>query len=71
MTSFSIDRVIGIDQVIGAPPAVVYRYFVDPDKLARWHGVEAEADARVGGAWRCRLPDGSVVAGTFFELSPR
>ncbi len=79
------DRRIGADvaelsRVISAPPAEVYRAFLDPDRLRRWFGpggfvvVDSSIDARVGGAHRTRIAGANGVCGTFvseiLELIP-
>ena len=51
---------IDLDRVIDAPPARVYRAFIDPDEFATWYGpigfpierASVELDARVGGRQR-------------------
>ncbi|SEG74307.1 Uncharacterized conserved protein YndB, AHSA1/START domain [Thermomonospora echinospora] len=56
---------------IQAPPETVWRYFTDPERLARWWG-EAEVDARPGGILRVLMHDGPrpVMRGRFTELVP-
>ena len=37
---------------IQAPPETVFEFFVDPEKMTRWKGTEAELDPRPGGRYR-------------------
>jgi uncharacterized protein YndB with AHSA1/START domain len=56
---------------IDAPPEVVWRFFTDPARMARWLG-PADLDPRPGGELRFRLTGGPepVVRGRFSELRP-
>ena len=36
---------------IQARPETVFEFFVDPEKMRRWKGTEAELDPRPGGTW--------------------
>src|ERR1700728_482292 len=38
--------------LIGASPATIFPFLVDPEQHLRWMGTEAELDARAGGAYR-------------------
>ena len=55
---------IKLKRTIPAPPATVYRAWLDPELLARWaapvgwEAVRVEVDERVGGHYRCRHVDG-------------
>ena len=53
---------------IDASPGTVWEFFVDPEKLMRWKGVEAELDARPGGIYRCQVIPGHMARGEFVEL---
>jgi len=35
---------------IDAPPEVIFKFFVDPDHMVRWKGVEATLDPRPAGS---------------------
>lgn len=72
---------VTLHRVLRAPPARVYRAFLDPDALAKWlppHGFTGrvlEMDARVGGRYRMQftnLSNGQVHAfgGEYLELVP-
>ena len=66
----SVPPTFEIEQWVEASPAEVFEHFVIPEKLTRWHGVEAQIEAHPGGRWRCRFEDGSVVSGDILELDP-
>lgn len=72
---------VTLHRVLRAPPARVYRAFLDPDALAKWlppHGFTGrvlEMDARVGGHYRMQFTNfstGQVHAfgGDYLELVP-
>lgn len=60
-------REISITRIIAAPPALVFKAWLDPKQLAEWWGPKVftnpvcEVDPRVGGKWRIvmRAPDGT------------
>lgn len=56
---------------IEAPPEVVWRFFTDPARMARWLG-PADLDPVPGGELMFQLSDGPrpVVRGRFIELRP-
>jgi uncharacterized protein YndB with AHSA1/START domain len=55
---------------IGAPPEAVFGFLVDAEKMTRWMGLEAWADAKEGGAVRCRVSPGDTFSGTFLAVEP-
>ena len=72
---------VRLHRVLRAPPARVYRAFLDPDAMVKWlppHGFSGKVhafDARVGGQYRMsftNLSNGQSHAwgGTFIELVP-
>ncbi len=65
-----IDQPIEVQTRIGAPPEVVFAYFVDPDLYRRWKGTTAELDARPGGLYRVLMPSGDRVRGEYVEVEP-
>jgi uncharacterized protein YndB with AHSA1/START domain len=65
-----IDQPIEVQVRIGAPPDVVFAYFVDPDLYCRWKGSSAELDARPGGLYRVLMPSGDRVRGEYLVVEP-
>ena len=72
---------IRLHRVLKAPPAKVYRAFLDPDAWAKWlppHGFTGkvhEMDAKVGGTFRMSFTNFSngqshAFGGEFLELVP-
>jgi uncharacterized protein YndB with AHSA1/START domain len=58
------ERTIAID----ASPETVWEFFVDPAKLMRWMGIDAELDARPGGIYRINVIPGNTARGEFVEV---
>jgi uncharacterized protein YndB with AHSA1/START domain len=54
--------------VIKAPRALVFRYFTDPERFARWWGEGSTIDGRVGGELRIVYPNQVVAAGTVTRI---
>ena len=61
-----LDRTI----VIGAPPALVFRYFTDSTRWAAWWGAGSTIDARPGGRVYICYPGNVEVVGEVIDLSP-
>lgn len=55
---------------IAAPPHVVYTYLTESSKWSRWQGVDATVEARPGGIFVLKMPDGATARGQFVELEP-
>ena len=60
----SLDRTV----VIRAPRDVVFRFFTDSERFARWWGPGSTIDARVGGEVRITYPNGVIARGTVQAL---
>jgi uncharacterized protein YndB with AHSA1/START domain len=58
------ERTLSID----ARPETVWEFFVDPEKLMRWKGINAELDAQTGGTYFCEVIPGHTARGEFVEL---
>jgi uncharacterized protein YndB with AHSA1/START domain len=56
--------------VVAAPPAEAFRWFVDPDLLARWIGIRAVLEPRPGGGFRFEVVDGEWCSGRYLEVVP-
>ncbi|HZD22716.1 MAG TPA: SRPBCC domain-containing protein [Acidimicrobiia bacterium] len=61
---------IEIERRIAARPATIFAYFTDSALYTTWMGVDAVLDARPGGTYRVRVPQGQVALGEFVELDP-
>ncbi|MGA7269870.1 MAG: SRPBCC family protein [Acidimicrobiia bacterium] len=61
---------IELERRIRARPETVFSYFTDPDRYTAWMGVEAVLDARPGGIYRVRVPQGGTALGEFVEVDP-
>jgi len=58
------DRTLSSD----AAPETVWEFLVDPEKLKRWKGIDADLDARPGGIYRCQVIPGHTARGEFVEV---
>jgi uncharacterized protein YndB with AHSA1/START domain len=58
------ERTLAID----ASPETVWEFLVDPDKLMRWKGINADIDAHPGGIFRCEVIPGHIARGEYVEL---
>ncbi len=65
-----IEQPIEVETRIGAPPDVVFAYFVDPVLYQRWKGNTAELDPRPGGLYRVLMPSGDLVRGEYLTVEP-
>ncbi|HZR14932.1 MAG TPA: SRPBCC domain-containing protein [Acidimicrobiia bacterium] len=66
MTLSEIDMSVRID----ASPSTVFRYFVDPDRMCAWMGIDATAEARPGGGYRVDVTGRDVALGEYVEVVP-
>jgi uncharacterized protein YndB with AHSA1/START domain len=56
---------------IDAAPDVVFRYFTEPERMARWMGVDHKLDAVPGGVFMVDVNGRDAVAlGEFVEVDP-
>jgi uncharacterized protein YndB with AHSA1/START domain len=53
---------------IDASPETVWEFLVDPEKLMRWKGINADLDPRPGGVFRCEVIPGHTARGEYVEL---
>jgi uncharacterized protein YndB with AHSA1/START domain len=60
------ERTLSID----ASPETVWEFFVDPEKLCRWKGMNAHLEPTPGGAYRCQVIPGHTARGEYVELDP-
>lgn len=55
---------------IAARPEIVFSFFVDPAKMARWKGLRATLDPRPGGVYRVEINGRDVARGEYLEVTP-
>ena len=55
---------------IAARPEIVFQYFVEPTRMARWLGPATALDARPGGAIRLGVSGVHGGSGQFVEVDP-
>jgi uncharacterized protein YndB with AHSA1/START domain len=64
------ETIFEASQWIDAPPAVVFDYFIDPEKIVEWMGLEARVDPVEDGAWFILFPGGVETWGRFVVFEP-
>jgi uncharacterized protein YndB with AHSA1/START domain len=62
----TVEREIRID----AEPETVFAFFVDPELLLRWKGIEATLEPEPGGVYRVVVNARNTVRGRFLEVQP-
>ena len=64
--------VIRREMEIAAPPATVFAFLTDPEKILNWMGAEATTEPHPGGLYLVKGvgPRASVVRGSFREVVP-
>ncbi len=55
---------------IAATPETVYAFFTDPEKMARWMGIEVTLDPVPGGVFRVNVTEVNKASGHYVELTP-
>ena len=57
---------------IAAPPATVFAFLTDPDKILSWMGADATTEVNPGGLYLVKgvSPSGRVARGAFREVVP-
>lgn len=55
---------------IAAPPATVFAFLTDPDKILRWMGTEATIDPHPGGLYLVNVGGKNIARGRFTEVIP-
>lgn len=55
---------------IEASPEIVFSYFIDPRKMARWMGISHKLDAVPGGGFVVDVNPEATVIGEFVEVEP-
>jgi uncharacterized protein YndB with AHSA1/START domain len=64
------DGVVTCETLVPAPPEEVFRWFVRPELLVRWIGIDAQLDPRPGGRFRFEITDGQWCSGRYLEVVP-
>lgn len=55
---------------IAAPPATVFAFLTDQEKLLRWMGTEATVEPHMGGLYLLNVTGKNVARGKFTEVVP-
>ena len=55
---------------IAAPPATVFAFLTDPEKIMSWMGTEAKTEMHPGGLYLLKGVNGRVARGAFREVVP-
>ena len=58
------ERTLAID----ASPETVWEFLVDPEKLMRWKGINADLGTQPGGTFRCEVIPGHIARGEYVEI---
>jgi uncharacterized protein YndB with AHSA1/START domain len=61
---------IEMQRYVKARPETLFAFFTEQDKYTAWMGVEAVLDAKPGGIYRVRVPQGQCALGEFVEVDP-
>jgi uncharacterized protein YndB with AHSA1/START domain len=55
---------------VEASRETVFGFFVEPEKMVRWMGVQAQAEPQPGGLYRVVVNDANTARGEFVEIDP-
>lgn len=55
---------------IAAPPATVFAFLTDPEKMLRWLGTEATVEPETGGLYLVNVGGKNIARGRFTEVVP-
>ena len=55
---------------IAAPPATVFAFLTNPEKILRWMGTEAQLDPQPGGLYLVNVTGARFARGAFREVVP-
>jgi uncharacterized protein YndB with AHSA1/START domain len=64
------DESVEVETRVQASPDIVFSFFTDPQKYARWQGQRAELDPRPGGRYRVDMDGTNVARGEYVEVDP-
>jgi uncharacterized protein YndB with AHSA1/START domain len=69
-TAMTEPFVVRRETQIAAPPATVFAFLTDPEKILSWMGTEAETQVHPGGLYLLKGVQGRVARGAFREVVP-
>lgn len=55
---------------LAAPPATVFAFLTDPERIVRWMGTEADIEPHPGGIYMLNVSGNSMARGQFTEVIP-
>jgi uncharacterized protein YndB with AHSA1/START domain len=55
---------------VAAPPATVFAFLIDPEKIMRWLGTQVTSDAHPGGLYLVNVGGTNKARGEFTEVIP-
>lgn len=64
------DDAVACEAVVPAPPQEVFRWFIRPELLVRWIGINAQLEPWPGGRFRFEIADGQWCSGRYLEVVP-
>jgi uncharacterized protein YndB with AHSA1/START domain len=64
------DGALVLVQRVAAPPEVVFPFLVEPEKMLRWMGTEAELEPLPGGRFWLNVNGNDTAIGTYTEVDP-
>lgn len=56
--------------VLPHPREAVFEFFVDPGRLVRWIGIDAQLEPEPGGRFRFEIQPGQFCEGEYVEVQP-
>src|ERR1700756_2098192 len=62
--------VVSRETHIPAPPAAVFAFLTDPEKILRWMGTEAQVEPQLGGLYLVNVTGARFARGSFREVVP-
>ena len=65
-----IDDVIEREIRIAARPETIFPFFIDPEKMIQWKGIEATLDPQPGGTYQIKLNETEIIQGQYVEIVP-
>lgn len=62
--------IVELEVSVEAPPNQVFPYLIEPDRMLRWMGTEAELDPRPGGVFYVNVNGRDKARGEYVEVVP-